>query len=66
MEAIKEGVARLNRSFDEVYNQARADIAAARALTADLQRLGYISEPPAALLRDALEKTLAELQGKPV
>jgi malate dehydrogenase (oxaloacetate-decarboxylating) len=61
MEAVKEGVARLDRTWEEVYNQARTDIAAARALTADLQILGYIKEPPAALLQDALQKTLAEL-----
>ncbi|MDR3247201.1 MAG: NADP-dependent malic enzyme [Treponema sp.] len=61
MEAISEGVARLNRTWDDVYNQAKADIATAHALTADLQKLGYITEPPAALLQDALRKTLGEM-----
>jgi malate dehydrogenase (oxaloacetate-decarboxylating) len=61
IEAINEGVARLNRTRDDVYNQAKVDITAAHALTADLQKLGYITEPPAALLQEALRKTLAEL-----
>jgi malate dehydrogenase (oxaloacetate-decarboxylating) len=59
MQAIKEGVARLSLSWDQVYNQAKADIAAARALTEDLLRLGHIKEPPQAMLEEALARTLA-------
>ncbi|MDR1970956.1 MAG: NADP-dependent malic enzyme [Treponema sp.] len=60
-EAVKEGLARIDRSWDDVYRQAGADIAAARSLAEDMQRLGHISEPPQALLEEALKKTLAAL-----
>ena len=57
-QAIKEGVARITLSWDEVYNRAKADIAAARALVEDMKKTGHIKEPPAALLEDALAKAI--------
>ncbi|MDP2791845.1 MAG: NADP-dependent malic enzyme, partial [Rectinemataceae bacterium] len=36
MKAIEEGVARVTMTWDEVYNRAKADIAAARTMTEDL------------------------------
>ncbi|MCL2833488.1 MAG: NADP-dependent malic enzyme [Treponema sp.] len=62
MQAIKEGVARLNLSRDEVYKRAKADIEAARALTEDLKKLGHIKEPPQAMLEEALEKAVAAIR----
>jgi malate dehydrogenase (oxaloacetate-decarboxylating) len=59
MEAVKEGVARLDLPWDRVYQQAQADIAQARAITGDLQRLGYIKEPPPALLEKVLAGAIA-------
>jgi len=56
MQAIKEGVARVNLSWDEVYQQAAADIAAARSLVEDMERLGHIQEPPVELLEQALAR----------
>jgi malate dehydrogenase (oxaloacetate-decarboxylating) len=53
-QAVKEGVARLNLSWDEVYQKAQADIQATQALVEDMERLGYIQEPPAELLENAL------------
>jgi malate dehydrogenase (oxaloacetate-decarboxylating) len=44
-----------------VYRRAKADIAAARALTEDMKRLGYVQEPPPALLQTVLQQTLADL-----
>ncbi|MDR1949726.1 MAG: NADP-dependent malic enzyme [Spirochaetaceae bacterium] len=58
MQAIAEGVARVNLSRDEVYNRARADIAASRAAVEDLQKLGHIREPPAELVEEALRKAV--------
>jgi malate dehydrogenase (oxaloacetate-decarboxylating) len=58
MQAIKEGVARIKLSWEEVYNQAKADIAEARAMTEDLIKLGYIKEPPAELLEAALQQAI--------
>jgi malate dehydrogenase (oxaloacetate-decarboxylating) len=57
-QAIKEGVARLQLSWDEVYNKAKADIAAARGLVEDMKKLGHVTEPPAEILEAALAKAL--------
>jgi malate dehydrogenase (oxaloacetate-decarboxylating) len=61
-QAVKEGVARVNLSWDEVYTRAKADIAAARSLTADLIRLGHIKEPPAEMLKKALQEAIAAVR----
>jgi malate dehydrogenase (oxaloacetate-decarboxylating) len=60
-QAIAEGVARLNLSWEEVYHKAKADIAVARALVEDMKRLGYIKEPPAEMLEKALEEAVREV-----
>jgi malate dehydrogenase (oxaloacetate-decarboxylating) len=57
-EAIKEGVARVELSWDAVYRRAKEDIAAARALVEDMQSRGYIIEPPQAMLEAALAKAI--------
>ena len=62
VQAMKEGVARLALSREEVYRRAQEDIAAARALTEDLMKLGHISPPPAEMLEEALEKALAAIR----
>jgi malate dehydrogenase (oxaloacetate-decarboxylating) len=62
MQAIKEGVARLTLSRDQVYNQARADIAAARALVEDMKKQGHIKEPPPELLEKALDDAIKAVQ----
>jgi malate dehydrogenase (oxaloacetate-decarboxylating) len=58
MEAVREGVARLNLTWDEVYQKAQADIQAAQALAADMERLGHIQQVPAELMEGALAKAL--------
>jgi malate dehydrogenase (oxaloacetate-decarboxylating) len=58
MAAVQEGVARINLSHDEVYQKARADIAASRALVDDMRRLGHIKEPPPELLEKALSDAI--------
>jgi malate dehydrogenase (oxaloacetate-decarboxylating) len=57
-QAIKEGVARLPLSWEEVYSQAKAGIAAARVLVEDMKKLGHIKEPPAEILEAALVKAV--------
>jgi malate dehydrogenase (oxaloacetate-decarboxylating) len=59
--AVNEGLARVNRGWEEVYNQARSDIDAARALVKSMEESGAIRRPPPELLEDVLRKTLAEL-----
>jgi malate dehydrogenase (oxaloacetate-decarboxylating) len=61
-QAIKEGVARLNLSWDEVYTRAKADIEASRRLAEDLKKLGHIQEPPAEMLEKALEQAVAAVR----
>jgi malate dehydrogenase (oxaloacetate-decarboxylating) len=61
-QAVEEGVARVNLSWDEVYKRAKTDIEAARSLTADLIKLGHIKEPPAALLEKALDAAVSAVR----
>ncbi|MDR0554513.1 MAG: NADP-dependent malic enzyme [Treponema sp.] len=61
LQAIKEGVARINLSWDEVYRRAKADIAASRALVEDMKKLGHIPEPPQEMLEAALSRAIASV-----
>ena len=61
-EAIREGVARLNLSWDEVYRKAKADIEAARSMADDLKKMGYIKEPPSEMIEKALEEAIAAVR----
>jgi malate dehydrogenase (oxaloacetate-decarboxylating) len=58
VQAIAEGVARINLPREEVLTQAMKDIHAARTLVADMQKLGHIQEPPPELLETALEQAI--------
>jgi malate dehydrogenase (oxaloacetate-decarboxylating) len=58
-EAIAEGVARITLSWQEVYDKAKADIAAARTLVEDLESRSHIREPPTAMLSNALDQAIA-------
>jgi malate dehydrogenase (oxaloacetate-decarboxylating) len=62
-QAVKEGIARLDLSWDEVYCRAKADIEAARSLTDTLVNLGHIKEPPPELIEKALERAITEIRG---
>jgi malate dehydrogenase (oxaloacetate-decarboxylating) len=62
MQAIKEGVARVELSWDEVYQRAKADIAASRKLADDLMAAGHIARPPQDLLDKALEVAIAAVK----
>jgi malate dehydrogenase (oxaloacetate-decarboxylating) len=57
-QAIKEGVARITLSWDEVYKRAKEDIIAARELVEDMKKLGHIKEPPEDMLETALQKAI--------
>lgn len=62
LQAIKEGVARVDLTWDQVYQRAQKDIAASRGLTDDLMRLGHIAEPPMAMLDDALAWAVGQIR----
>jgi malate dehydrogenase (oxaloacetate-decarboxylating) len=57
-QAIKEGVARIALSWDEVYKRAKEDIIAARGLVEDMKKLGHIKEPPMDMLETALQEAV--------
>jgi malate dehydrogenase (oxaloacetate-decarboxylating) len=61
-QAIKEGVARINMSWDEVYKCAKADIEATRSLVEDLKKLGHIKEPPMEIMEKALEEAISSVK----
>jgi malate dehydrogenase (oxaloacetate-decarboxylating) len=59
--AVKEGVARVILSRDEVYRKAAADIAAARLTVQHLEESGDIAKLPDALVEKALKDAIAEI-----
>ncbi|MDR2094700.1 MAG: NADP-dependent malic enzyme [Treponema sp.] len=61
-QAVREGLARIELSRDEVYRQAKQDISDARAVVDDLQKLGHIKEPPAAMLEEALKEAIKSIE----
>ena len=61
-QAVKEGVARLSLSWQEVYDKAKSDIAASRRLTGELMSSGHIATPPQELLERALASAIASVK----
>jgi malate dehydrogenase (oxaloacetate-decarboxylating) len=60
--AIKEGLARINLSRDEVYRRAKADIDAVRCTVKHLQEIGSIVQPPESLVEKALKEAIEEVR----
>jgi malate dehydrogenase (oxaloacetate-decarboxylating) len=63
-QAIREGLARRELSWDEVYKRAKQDISDARAVVEDMEKLGHIKEPPAAILEEALNEAIRTIENK--
>ncbi len=57
-QAIKDGVARIKLSWEEVYNRALQDIMEAREIVKLLMDKNYIKKPPMKLIEDALKKAI--------
>jgi malate dehydrogenase (oxaloacetate-decarboxylating) len=62
VKAIEEGVARVKLGWQEAYDRALADIAAARQLTADLMKSGHIAQPPLSMLQEALDWAVKQVR----
>ena len=62
MQAVKEGLARVDLSREEVFRRAEEDIRYSRELTMMMQKMDFIKEPPQQMLQEAFEWTLRELQ----
>jgi malate dehydrogenase (oxaloacetate-decarboxylating) len=63
MQAVAEGVARIEATWQEVHDKALADIQASRKMTKDLMSAGHIKEPPKAMLEELLKEAIAEVRG---
>jgi len=61
MQAIADGVARINLSWQEAYDFAKHDIDNARAMTELLMKEGLIKEPPAEMIKAIFEEVLKEV-----
>jgi malate dehydrogenase (oxaloacetate-decarboxylating) len=59
MQAIKDGVARIELTWDEVYKTTLADIQEARAAIDLLQDNGFIQPPDLKMLEEARDKAVA-------
>jgi len=55
MQAIKDGVARIVKTREQVLEEARSDIMESRNLVAKLMEEGYIEEPPPELIEESLK-----------
>lgn len=60
MQAIKDGVARITMTRDEVYSIAKKDIDYARNLTDMITDKGFIKAPPQEMIQEALEWAINE------
>ena len=55
MQAIKDGVARVEMTWDEAFQKAKADIDYSRGMTKLVMDNGYIDTPPNDMLQEAIE-----------
>jgi len=62
MQAIKDGVARVELTWDEVYNTTLADVKEARAIIDLLQTNEFIKAPDLKMLEDARDKAVAAVK----
>ena len=58
MEAIKNGVARITFTWDEVFDKTMADIKEARDAMGLLMEKNFIKKPDIKLLEDAVKKAV--------
>lgn len=64
MQAIKDGVARINLTWEDVYNKTIQDIENARATTDILTNNGFIQTPDIKMLEETLEWVINEVKMK--
>ena len=57
-QAVKEGLARVKLTRQEVYERTAADIAEARALVDLMIEKGFIDTPPEEIIQDALDRAV--------
>jgi malate dehydrogenase (oxaloacetate-decarboxylating) len=62
MQAVKDGVARVPKTWDEVYKKTLADIKEARDAMGLLMQEGFIREPGIDMLEEAVQKAVAAVK----
>ena len=60
MQAVKDGVARKELTWDEAYEWAKKDISYSRNLVKSMCEQGYITDPPAEMIEEALQFAITE------
>jgi malate dehydrogenase (oxaloacetate-decarboxylating) len=64
MEAIKCGVAREIKTWDEVFNQAKQDIKVVHDMTENMIENGWIKKIPEEMLKDSLDWAISQVETK--
>ncbi len=62
MQAIEDGVARLELSWQDAYQKAKADIDSARALLQMMTQQGFFKAPPSETIESILAGTIDEIK----
>jgi len=62
MQAIKDGVARVKMTEEELFAKAAKDIKESRDLIHHMMSEGFIEQPPADMIQKALDRAVAELK----
>lgn len=62
MQAIEDGVARVEMTWQEAYDKAEADIQYCRNMTQKLTEEGFIKAPPQEMLQEALEFAIEQVK----
>ena len=62
VQSVKEGLARVEMSWDDVYNRTMQDIKYSRGLVARMIEDGYIKEPDQKLINAAFDWALKEVE----
>ncbi len=62
MQAIKDGVARLNLSWQDVYDRTNTDVQYAQNLIKMMMDSGFIRQPPESMILECLETTIKQIR----
>lgn len=62
MQAIEDGVARIELSWEDAYQKAKTDIEYSRSLTDSLTEKGFIRKPDEALIQNALNDAVDQVK----
>lgn len=63
MQAIADGVARVQMTWQEAFDRAKKDIDLSRDMTRDLVTHGFIQPPPPEMIADAMRYAIEQVQG---